>query len=79
LDFFKHLPNRIHHPQQRRRTFRVKRELPVAQASQPVLSNMCYFFQLVETQEAVRALDDVNSAEDSCQRFAIMRVFLQTD
>ena len=77
LDLFQHLPDCIHHAQQRGGNFRIQHHLTVAQPGQQVFSHVRHFFQVVEPQKTARTFNGVNGAEHACERILIFGILFQ--
>src|SRR5207237_191699 len=58
---------------------RVQHELPFAQLAEQVLAGVGHRLQVDVAQEAARALDGVDGAENARQPFAMLRLGLQRD
>lgn len=79
LNFAKHLADRVHHLQQRRRDFRIETELPFAEPRQHVSPNMSDSFKLGETRESARFPSWYRSCGIRSRVHRDARIFFQAD
>src|SRR5207248_2533598 len=74
-----HAANSVDRRQQGAGNLRVEGQLTAAQPAEQALGGMGHGLQLHKSQKAGSALDGVQRAEDTGQRLALGRFFLQLD